>query len=257
MPSRCISVLPLCLLVAGAPLASAAEGRGFSKGPQPAWAKPVPVDVPEHAPVAQIRGGIYHLLSDRQVRVSGAVRELYAHFARQVLNEAGLENASQISIEYDPGYQQLVLNQVQVRRGGVWQDRLAGARIQLLQREPELESQVYDGTVSAVVFVHDLRVGDVLDYAFTLRGSNPVLGGRYYDSFFTEWSVPLHVMRMRLLWPRGRPLFVRNHRSTLAPVTRSRGAESEMVWEQQDPVPIEGEASVPSSHDTFAWVQMS
>ena len=77
-------------------------------------------------------------------------------------------------------------------------DRLRPEQIKVLQRETQLESQIYDGRLSVVLLLEDLRVGDVLEYAYTLRGQNPVLDGLYSGSFDTEWSVPLRRMRFRL-----------------------------------------------------------
>jgi transglutaminase-like putative cysteine protease len=259
--TRCGCVLAPALLlmasgVAAEALSVAARSR-FSVRPCASWVEQIEADVPAKPPSDQVTGGIYHLLSDRQTRVQGTGQESYGHFSKQVVNAAGLEKASQVSVDFDPSFQRLVLHSVRVRRGGVWKNRLDPRAVKLLQRESDLESQIYDGAVSAVLFVEDLRVGDVIDYAYTTVGSNPILDGRYLDAFLTEWSVPLHRMRFRILWPSGRKLFVKNHRTTIAPATQQRGAFAESVWERRDVTGIAEQSSVPAWFDTHGWVQLS
>jgi hypothetical protein len=239
-------------------LVSPAPPRPLPKtGPVPTWVESAELPAAGAPPKDEISGGTWYLLSDRQVRVTGQMREVFSHFARQIVNDAGLEGSSQISIDYEPSYQSLVLHWVRIRRGGQWLDRLLLPRLEVIQRETELESQVYDGRLSAVLFLEDLRVGDVLDYAFTLRGSNPVLGGLYSDSFSVDWSVRLERMRFRLLWPKERRLTVRNHGTDLSPTVRERGGMNELVWDRK-PVPaLADEGQLPRWYDPWGWVQLS
>ena len=213
--------------------------------------------MPAHLPKDQLSGGTYYLLSDRQVRVAGSSREVFGRYARQIVNDAGLEGSSQISLEFEPSYQSLTFHWVRVRRGDQWLNRLVPAKIEVIQRETELESQIYDGRLSAVLFLEDLRVGDILDFAYTLTGANPVLGGRYLDSFSVDWSAPVHHMRFRLLWPSNRKLSVRNHATNLAPTGRERGATSELVWERKDAAPLKGESSLPPGAGPWGFVELS
>jgi hypothetical protein len=46
--------------------------------------------------------------------------------------------------------------------------------VQVLQREAQLESHVYDGARTGVVILSDLRVGDEILREFTIVGANPV-----------------------------------------------------------------------------------
>jgi transglutaminase-like putative cysteine protease len=248
-------VLAVSALAASA-ASTFAQGR-FNIAPVPDWVEPIEAEVPETPPAKQLSAGIYWLLSERQVRVGTGSRESYGHYAKQVVNDAGLESASQVSVDFDPSFQRLTLHSVRVRRDGVWKSRLRARAVRLLQRERELESQMYDGRVSALLFVEDLRAGDILDYAYTISGANPIFAGRYLDAFASEWNVPLHRMRFRLLWPAKRQVFIRNHRTTLAPVTRERGAYSEHIWERDDPPPIGEDSGVPAWFDSYGWVQLS
>jgi Domain of Unknown Function with PDB structure (DUF3857)/Protein of unknown function (DUF2569)/Transglutaminase-like superfamily len=239
-------------------LASAGASKPAPRvAPAPTWAEPVEVPNSGGVPTDEISHGTWHLLSDRQVRVTGSSRETFSHFARKIVNDAGLEDSSQISIDFEPSYQGLMLHWVRLRRDGQWLDRLSLPKVKVIQRETELESQIYDGRLSAVLFLEDLRVGDVLDYAFTLRGTNPVLRGLYTDSFAVDWTVRLERMRFRLLWPTDRRLTIRNHGTNLAPTVRERGGLRELVWERRSIPGLANEGQLPPWYDPWGWVQLS
>jgi transglutaminase-like putative cysteine protease len=232
-------------------------GQGVHIGPPPAWVEAVSIQAKASLPAEQVSGGTEYLLLDRQVRVDGAMIEAYNHVAKRIANDAGLEGASRVSVDFDPSYQSLVLHAVRLRRGHRTLDRLAPDQLKVIQRETDLEYQVYDGSLSAFIFLEDLRVGDVVEYQYTLRGANPVLEGRYFDSFTVDWSVPIHHLRERLLWPSGRRLLVRNHGTTLQPVVRQVGEATERVWERRDLPAINPDGEVPGWFDSHGWVQLS
>lgn len=250
--------LSAALLFAATSATGAADRRSLGFAPPPGWVQPVPVENRSGPAPEGVEGGIDYLLVDRQIRVGPSGEERYGHYAKRIVNEAGLETASQVSVSFDPSYQRLTLHTVRVRRAGAVLERLQPARVELLQRESDLESQIYDGSLSAVLFVPDLRVGDVLEYAFTVTGANPVLGGRYTGSFDIEWSVPLYRLRHRLLWPgaRARPL-VRNHGTSIAPEVTEDSRSVEYRWEIDDPAAVGDPGPVPPWFTKWAWVQIS
>jgi transglutaminase-like putative cysteine protease len=253
-----LAVVALLVILGVLALASAAEpSRGLSFGPPPRWVETVSPDLRPSPPASEISGGVHFLLVDRQTRVSARGQERFGHYAKRIVNEAGLDAASQLSIDYDPGYESVEIHYLRLRRGGAAHERLSRHRVELVQRETELEAQVYDGTLSAVTFIEDLRVGDVVEYAYTLRGANPVIGGLFTEGFDVEWSVPLRLLRHRLLWPRERTLLVRNHGTSIAPRVRESGAEREYLWETEDPAPVGDPGPVPPWFTKWAWVQLS
>ncbi len=239
-----------------APAAGAAE-RGLGFGAPPDWVEHVAVDGRASPPATEISGGIDYLLADQQLRVGPRGEERFVPFAKRIVNEAGLESASQLSVSFDPSYESVELHYLRLRRGGAVLDRLARGRVELVQRESELEAQIYDGALQAHTFVEDLRVGDVVEYAYTLRGANPVMQGRLSDSFSVEWSVPLRHQRYRLLWPRERTLLVRNHGTSIAPEVTEHGPWREYVWEATELAAVGDQGQVPPWVVEWAWVQLS
>jgi hypothetical protein len=169
----------------------------FSVRPPPSWVLPAPAlnaSFPQTA-----NGGILHLVEDYQRRVSGGPTERYTHQVLKILSTGGLEKASQIKLEFEPSYEQLVIHHIVIRRGDRTIDALKPAEIRFVQQETDLDEQEYNGQFSALVFLSDVRVGDVLDYAYAINGDNPVLKGRYADVARLSRDSPVQKLRWRLL----------------------------------------------------------
>ena len=251
-------ILPVVLPLLLPPMASAASSLARpTSAPPPSWVEPVPLPEGGVAPSNEISGGIWYRLWDRQVRVAGPSHESFSRITRQIVNDAGLDQASQISLDFDPAYQKLTFHWVRINRDGRLLDRLSLPKVEVIQRETELESQVFDGRMSAVVFLEDLRVGDLIDYAYSISGHNPVLGQAYSTSFGMDASVPVQHLSFRLLWPSSRQLSIKNHGTNIAPVSRQLGGFSELTWAVRDSMPTVVEGALPPSYDPWAWVQVS
>lgn len=229
----------------------------YAIAPVPAWVADTEVDYAATPPDEQVSDGVYYLLLDRQVEVGEGTQAFYLRLAVKVLNEQGISEVSQLSFDFDPSYEALTIHTLQVRRNADVNDHLQRDNITLLQREEELEYQIYDGTQTASVILEDVRVGDVVEYSFTVSGANPVFDGMYSGSVSTEWSVPVHRFRHRLLWPAHRTLHLKNHGTTLQPTQTEMGDMVEYIWAAESLRAKVGDGQVPSWYDTYAWVQLS
>jgi len=176
------------------------------------------------------------LTFDHEVRVSGRQVESYVRWARRITNEMGLQGASQINIEFDATFQRLVLHSAIVRRGSETINQLDPKAIKLVQRESKLEKQIYDGRQSAILFLNDLRVGDVIEYAFSLIGADPTLSGKYADQFLLGAPFPTDRLSVRLVMPGDRPVTIvlrgpAQSDAAFRPAERTLGSSIEYRWD--------------------------
>jgi len=234
----------------------------FAIRPEPAWIVPIALEATQQPASDGVQNGRRYLLFDEQVRVSGREEDGYWHLAKQVTNEAGLEATSQIKIEFDPTYQTLVLHSAVVRRGGQILNRLDAAAIRLIQREPNLEAQVYDGRQSAVLFVEDLRVGDVLEYSYTLHGRDPTLQGRYVDAVPLGSSERIDRLHVRISTARSHRLRIAIHgppdvRDSLSPHEDATGDLVDYTWDLHGVHAYPEERDAPPWYESVPWAQIS
>jgi transglutaminase-like putative cysteine protease len=241
----------ILLFAASAKAAVRADSAGqFEVRRAPAWIDVVTVD--NRAANSSARSGIDGLLEDHQVRVVGSNVDEYFRRVRRVVTSAGVQNASELSIDFDPSYQRLVLHDVALIRNDKRIDEMSRDEVRIIEKESDSKDNIYDGQLTALLFLKDVRPGDVLDYSWSLEGSNPLLGGRYADEFDFGARVPTRLMRHRVVWLAARPL----HASKPAKVEH-RGAEDVYVWERRNVEGTDAEDSTPDWYDPWETVQVT
>jgi transglutaminase-like putative cysteine protease len=188
----------VCSLPAGAGERVERGGFHFEFGPAPGWVEVADVAEhwPENAPGATGTGWRNWLIDAQIDRRNGRRWRYYDH-AIEATSEALVANAARFEVEFNPDYQALHLHRVELRRAGQWQDRYTNARITLAQREDAFESDMSTGLVSALVVVADVRPGDVVRYAYSIDGENPVMGGLTHDTLSLAWTDPILVRNIR------------------------------------------------------------
>ena len=243
-------------------LLSVSHPATFAKRPfeiklPPPWVKPVSVTQSGSAGSNEASSGSLYLLSDHQIRVTSGSTERYYRRVKKVLNASALQDLSQLQLDFEPSYQELVIHYVRIQRGDVIIDALKPGEVKIIQQETDLHQRQYNGTLSALIFLNDVRVGDVVDYAFSVVGENPVLGGRFADGFSLATSQAVEKLRWRLLWPSKRQLQYRGLNTAAVPATQDLGDETEYTWEQEKVAAIEFEDNTPGWFRPIPTVQLS
>ena len=227
------------------------------KVPPPAWVKPINLEADASAPVEQIRSGVYYLLVDRQTRVTDNDRQQFNRFAIKVVNEKGMEHAASIDIDFDPSFERLQLHTLSVHRNGRVISQLETVPIRTLQREKELEALILDGRLTASLLVQDVRVGDVVEYAYSVRGVHPSIKGGQFGGFDLQWRDPVHALYMRLLWPEKRPITFRNMHLDKPAVESEQGGVRQFEWTAKQVPGLRVSDDAPVWFDPYPYVQWS
>lgn len=200
-------------------VAAAAESDSIQRGPVPQWVVqsdllPVPNDA---AGMMFVRGQdtLVHLDEDGQrVFVGYRIRILHP-------NALALGN---LSIAWNPSAGAPTVHAVTIYRGDQAIDVLANTAFEILRREGQLEAAMLDGTLTAVLKVPDLRVGDELAVAFTTRSKDPTLGNDSFGILALQPEPAPGRFRVGLSWEPGNEPKVKTT-TDLTPLAR-RGATS-------------------------------
>jgi transglutaminase-like putative cysteine protease len=219
-----VRILTLLILLLSITIAHA-DDHEIARAPD--WILRQPYKEPGQIPESQISNGVYYILLDRQVKVGRQQTHTYHRVIKKVLSPQGVENASQVYINFDPTYERLVLHRIVIHRGGGTIDQLQLDKITFFQRESDLERRIYNGEKTASIILEGTRPGDLIEYAYTISGRNPVFKSHYADEVDTAWSAPLSVLHYRWLFTNGRPVFHRayNCRKKLVKRKLSNGVE--------------------------------
>ncbi|HTI99853.1 MAG TPA: DUF3857 domain-containing protein [Dongiaceae bacterium] len=197
-----------------------------------------------------------YLLLDRQINV--ATNEDFHHIVRQILTPAGIQNGATLTVDFDPNYQSLTFHWVRIWRGTNHVEQLNAGKIKLIQPERELDQFLMDGHESAVLVLDDVRVGDIIDYAYTLQGANPVLEGKFFKAVDVQLRQPVEHLVTRLVWPKERRLYARNFNCpNTRPTVAAKTNQIEYVWDARHVPGLYVEDQLPAWYDPFPWVQLS
>ena len=149
-------------------------------GAEPSWLYPVKPDLSKKPALKKISNGYYLELFDSQINVGHQTN--YVHFIRKIVNESGIQNASEISVEFSPEYQTLTFHYIRIIRNGVVLNQLRLNDIKVVQEENNVEEYQYNGLKRAFVILKDIRKEDQIETAYSLNGFNPVFEDKFTAS---------------------------------------------------------------------------
>ncbi len=192
---------------------------------------------------------------DRQIRVDQGSAE-YDRYVTDLLTQFGVDDESQITIDFDPVKDRVQLHRVIIERGSAVIDELPRAKIQVLQRERGLESGVLDGQLTLHLLLTDVRVGDRIDYSFTVYHRDAAWGDRYFARHLTQWTSPVSVSRLRILTRESAVLFMRNT-GKVAPTRTVSGAWRSLEWIWHDVAGVRKDKRIPSWFESLDAVEFS
>lgn len=213
--------------------------------------------VPEPDEGTRASDGLRYLLAVDQVNLTGPKPVWHRRVSYRIEQERALASAGQVAIGFQPLYQRVQLHALEVWRDGVREDRLAHSRVEVLRREADLEAGLLDGRHTLSVTIPDLRVGDRVEYRFSVVGYNPVFGNGYYDSYTASYSDPLPERRVRFLYPREMAPRWRVTRPGFRIQDTDQGTHRLLEVSASNLPAIQEEDATPSSHDPYGTIQFS
>ena len=231
------------------------SGNKVSVGPRPTWVKPVSLEGPSEIKAEEASDGYLYLLKDYQVNVAEETE--YHHLVRKIYSETGVQNGSEIEYTYDPSYEKLVFHEAKIIRDGVVINRLNVAKFKVFGREANKESHLYDGSLTALLILEDVRKGDLVEYAFSCVGRNPVYRNRYFSAYYLRNYDPLEKLHLRIISPAPRKLNLTYlNQATEARVTTESG-QVVYEWNLNQVPGLTTDADLPSWYNPYPCVWIS
>jgi tetratricopeptide (TPR) repeat protein len=195
------------------------------------------------------------VLLDRQHLV--AEHATYCRVVDRLNTPQAVRSCSQWQVDFDPATDRIIVHWLRVLRDGAVIEHTNPAGFRCLQREENLERCIIDGGASLLVLLEDIRPGDVLDTAYTIK-STPRLMADHFSNF-TCVSYPVHVGQLfvSFRFPEGRPLAWKSNISSLMPVDATVDGVRELRWERAGIKPLATEDNVPGWYLQGGWIQVS
>jgi hypothetical protein len=215
----------------------------------------IPAQVDKNIPSSEIEEGCFYMLVDIQYNLINS--QSYFHYAYKLTSENGVQNNSEIRIEYNPAYQKLFLNSIRVYRKGKYIDYSSKLKIKELQREEDLDSHLYDESMTVYIILEDIQIGDIIDYSFTREGYNPIFENFIYKSCSYQLTYTLLDFSLRIIKPNDLNLFIKNHNSEIKPERKHSKFGDELIWKMRNIPGLKIEDYTPSWYDPYSTIEIS
>jgi hypothetical protein len=234
---------------------NAAEISSAQFAPPSSWVKPQFFNQQSSTNLLDSNADQHLLLLERQI--NALENETFVHSVRQMLTTAGVQKNATLTIDFNPSYQSLTLHWVRLWRGTQYLDRLDTNDVKVVQPERELDQSVLNGQKTAILVLDDVRVGDIIDYSYSIKGANPVLGGHFSTAIPVQMAQPVERLLTRVLWPGRRQLYAKAHGCSVQPAAVAGKEAVEYVWDLSQVPGVALEDSLPAWCDPEPWVQLS
>jgi hypothetical protein len=250
--ARWVFLVPIYFLAA---MAGRADDAPPQVHPPSKWVTPQSFRRPKLGDTVDPSQDYRWLLSDRQINAQND--EEFVHEARQTLTSSGVQYGSHILINYDPSCQSLTFHWARLWRGTNKLDRLDPSQVHVSQAGLDNNEFLFSSKKTAALILDDVRVGDIVDYAYTIEGGSPVLDGKFFGTVPLQFTQPVERAVTRLVWPASRRLYITNHLTDVQPVKIRKTNVVEFTWAVSNVPALRLEPAVPVWYDPYPWVQLS
>ena len=174
------------------------HSQNYSFEAIPKWVKLI--DIPEESAISKynIISGSYLKLADYQVNLEEDA--YFNHEIRNVISYSGITNASQLLVTYDTSYQRLQIHHLFIWRKGKKIDRTNDLSFEVMNNEYSLQQGIYTGAISVYDNLDDIRKDDLIDFAYTLIGNNPIFDEDKYLFIPLAAMNPIDLFIVRILY---------------------------------------------------------
>lgn len=245
-----LHILLICLL----PFIGFSQNENVFESEKANWIQNIPVNGKSSEIEKEARGYLF-LLLDNQVNIQQ--QESYNRMSFKILNAQGIQDMSDFSIDFDPVYQKVKIHSINLIRNGKTIDKLDLNNLQVIQRETNMERSLYDGRLSALFNISDVRVNDIIDYSYTVAGFNPIHKGNFQNSYYLNFTDPIRTIHLSVLVPTDEKLYYKVFNSQDKPIITNNGNLKKYSFTIKDPEIVKYQDNTPVWYVNNAYVEFS
>lgn len=183
--------------------------------------------------------------------------EYCSRYCMRLNNENGVQNNSQLEFTFDPSYEKLAINKITIYRGDKTIDQLKPENIEVMRNEKNVDRLMYDGSYSAVVILKDVRVGDILDYEYTIKGKNPIYGDHFYHFPQLAYSEEVQELYKSTRYPASQKVQYKLLAGAPEPTVTEANGQKQLVWDLKNIKPIFTDELIPQWYQAYPAAEIS
>lgn len=236
-------------------LCSSAFSQKVNIGNRPLWTAPLKLDYTQKIEQDDVSGSYLYFLYDFQVNAK--LKTEYCHYAYKIFNNKGVEDASTLYFSYEPEYQKLIIHSLKVIRNNVVIDKLKTSKIDDIQREERLEEKIYDGGRTVSVIIDDVRSGDIIEYDYSIQGTNPIFNNKFYYSFYINNYNTIKKFYCKIIKPKDADYTINFINKRYEPIKEVSGDSEVLLWSYENIPGLKCDEKVPYWYEPYDLVQVS
>lgn len=209
--------------------------------PVPSWVRPSTLQ--SETTASKDEGGYHFELFEKQYNLPE--KTIFSRFRIKVLTVDGIQQNSDIYLNYDPSYQTLTIHEIKIIRGGREIDKLDTKQIKTIQRETGAMQHIYDGSLSALLHLTDVQKQDVIEYSYSLKGFNPVNKGHFSGWLYHQIYVPVERFHHAIITEESTVLHMLKFQNDFEPRVENKGGQKIYVWENTATKAIKFDSNIP------------
>lgn len=149
-----------------------------------------------------VSGPLFVRRQDVEIHLSDKGQARYLGYRIKILQSSALQLGN-ISIVWNPSSDAPIVHEIKLFRDDQVIDVLKDSSFEVLRREDRLEMAVLDGTLTAILRIPDLRVGDELEVSLTTFANDLTLGENQSGLLVLTPSPSPGRYRLGLSWDQG------------------------------------------------------
>jgi hypothetical protein len=171
----------------------------YVKEPHPSWVKEIKADTVllNNRNVDATSSGYNLAIADFQYNLTENVT--FIHKVLNIISYSGVTEASQLSVAFDTAYEKLKIHHLYIWRKGKMIDRTNELTFKILNNEDKLDQGLYYGKKNVYSNLDDVRKDDLVDFAYSLEGENPIFNDKKFLFLPLEEDFPVDYFSIRVL----------------------------------------------------------
>lgn len=146
-----------------------------------------------------IYGGVKYLLLDEQYYLESDKSVRFKRSIKQVVNMQGVEECSNILLEFNPRYDIVCIHEIVVFRNNTVIKKIESADMQVFRNEYRIGMKILSGDATLSIILDDIRVDDIIEYSCSITNTN-----QFNIDFFSrliplEYGVPVYQFHFALI----------------------------------------------------------
>ncbi len=225
----------------------------FSIEQLPNWVTPLSYDIKDKDSLAKENNAAHYLLISNQEHIPSNT-SVY-RYTTLINNNEGVQQFSDISIDYDPSYQKLKFHFIKVIRDGKTINKLHKKEIKTIQRESDMDRYLFNGALTAYINLKDIRANDIIDYSYSIVGKNPIYEDHYHNEFYLQSTIDIGRFYKSIWIPNTKNIHFKYFNNAPQPSVNKSEKLTHYSWDVTDSKAIHYDTNTPSWYDPFHRVQ--